>query len=166
MTTLLAGKNAVIYGAAGGIGRTVARIFVAEGARVFLAGRTGAKVQALAAELRGSGGQAEAVELDATDEPPVVDHLDEVVRAVGSVDVSFNLVSRGDVQGMQREDLTAVDPNAPTVEQLHAMISGMALLCRAPKAREIADVAAFLASDRASGMTTGIANVTCGLVTG
>jgi len=121
---------------------------------------------ALAAELRGAGGQAEAVELDATDEPPVVDHLDEVARAVGSVEVSLNLVSRGDVQGMQREDLTAVDPNAPTVEQLHAMISGMALLRRAPKAREIADVAAFLASDRASGMTTGIANVTCGLVTG
>jgi hypothetical protein len=76
------------------------------------------------------GGQAEAVELDATDEPPVVDHLDEVARAVGSVEVSLNLVSRCDVQGMQREDLTAVDPNAPTVEQLHAMISGMALLCR------------------------------------
>jgi hypothetical protein len=28
---------------------------------------------------------------------------------------------------MQREDLTAVDPNAPTVEQLDAMISGMAI---------------------------------------
>ena len=67
---------------------------------------------ALAAELRGAGGQAEAVELDATDEPSVVDHLDEVARAVGSVEVSLNLVSRGDVQGMQREDLTAVDPNA------------------------------------------------------
>ena len=53
-----------------------------------------------------------------------------------------------------------------SVEQLDAMISGMALLRRAPKAREIADAAAFLASDRASGMTTGIANVTCGLVTG
>jgi NAD(P)-dependent dehydrogenase (short-subunit alcohol dehydrogenase family) len=262
MTTLLAGKNAVIYGAAGGIGRTVARTFVAEGARVYLAGRTAAKVQALAAELRDAGGQAEAVGLDAIDEPAVVDHLDHVVREVGSVDVSLNLVSRGDVQGqtlldisvddfmqpvetgpraafitsraaarhmvrqqaggavlyltsgssgmqgpgmggtgatdgaiesymralanecgpqgvrvygiwtagvtdvMQQEDLTAVDPNAPTVEQLDAMISGMALLRRAPKAREIADAAAFLASDRASGMTTGIANVTCGLVTG
>jgi short-subunit dehydrogenase len=84
MTTLLAGKNAVIYGAAGGIGRTVARTFVAEGARVFLAGRTAAKVEALAAELRDAGGQAEAVELDATEEPAVVDHLDEVARAAAN----------------------------------------------------------------------------------
>jgi 3-oxoacyl-[acyl-carrier protein] reductase len=84
MTTLLAGKNAVIYGAAGGIGRTVvARTFVAEGATVSWAGRTAAKVQSLAAELRDAGGHAEAAALDATDEPAVVDHLDEVARAVG-----------------------------------------------------------------------------------
>jgi NAD(P)-dependent dehydrogenase (short-subunit alcohol dehydrogenase family) len=109
MTTLLAGKNAVIYGAAGGIGRTVARTFAAEGATVFPAGRTAAKVQALAAELRDAGGHAEAVALDATDEPAVVDHLDEVARAVGSVDVSLNLVSRGDVQGQALLDISVDD---------------------------------------------------------
>ena len=99
----------MIYGAAGGIGRTVARTYVAEGARVFLAGRTAAKVQALAAELRDAGGQAEAVELDATDEPAVVDHLDEVVGAVGSVDVSLNLINRGDVQGQPLFDISVDD---------------------------------------------------------
>ena len=37
---LLAGKTAVIYGAAGAIGSAVARAIAREGARLFLAGRT------------------------------------------------------------------------------------------------------------------------------
>ena len=37
---LLEGKNAVIYGGAGRVGRAGARAFAGEGARVFLAGRT------------------------------------------------------------------------------------------------------------------------------
>jgi NAD(P)-dependent dehydrogenase (short-subunit alcohol dehydrogenase family) len=38
---LLEKKNAIIYGAGGGIGGGVARTFAREGARVFLTGRTG-----------------------------------------------------------------------------------------------------------------------------
>jgi len=44
----LENKNAVIYGAAGKIGSTVARAFAREGTRVFLAGRTLPKLQTLA----------------------------------------------------------------------------------------------------------------------
>ena len=44
------------------------------------------------------------------------------------------------------------------------MIAGMAILRRAPRLAEVAETAAFLASDRASGMTATTANVTCGLV--
>jgi len=52
-------------------------------------------------------------------------------------------------------------PDPETVEQ---MIAGAAILRRAPRLAQVADVAAFLASDRASGMTATMANVTCGLV--
>jgi NAD(P)-dependent dehydrogenase (short-subunit alcohol dehydrogenase family) len=41
---LLEDKNAVIYGGGGSIGGAVARAFAREGARVFLAGRTRAKL--------------------------------------------------------------------------------------------------------------------------
>ena len=41
---LLENKVAVIYGAGGAIGGAVARTFAREGARVFLAGRTRAKL--------------------------------------------------------------------------------------------------------------------------
>lgn len=44
------------------------------------------------------------------------------------------------------------------------MIAGMAALRRAPRLADVADVAAFLASDRAAGMTGTMTNVTCGLV--
>jgi NAD(P)-dependent dehydrogenase (short-subunit alcohol dehydrogenase family) len=48
---LLDDKTAVIYGAGRSIGGTVARAFACEGARVFLAGRTRGKLDAVADEL-------------------------------------------------------------------------------------------------------------------
>ncbi len=71
---LLENKNAVIYGAAGGIGRGVAKTFAREGARVFLAGRTLEKLEALAAEITAAGGAAEAAVVDALDEDAVNEH--------------------------------------------------------------------------------------------
>ena len=54
----------------------------------------------------------------------------------------------------------------PGPETVERMIAGMAMLRRAPRLAQVADVAAFLASDRASAMTATMANVTCGLVPG
>jgi 3-oxoacyl-[acyl-carrier protein] reductase len=62
---LLENKNAVIHGAGGGIGSAVARAFAREGAKVFLAGRTIAKIDALAKEIRAAGGVVETAEVDA-----------------------------------------------------------------------------------------------------
>jgi 3-oxoacyl-[acyl-carrier protein] reductase len=56
---LLENRNAVIYGGSGSVGGAVARAFAREGARVFLAGRTGATLDAVAEEIRSSGGAAE-----------------------------------------------------------------------------------------------------------
>ena len=62
---LLENKNAVIYGAGGSIGGAVARAFAREGAKVFLAGRTEAKLKAVADEIRAAGRQAETAVVDA-----------------------------------------------------------------------------------------------------
>src|SRR5215211_4743126 len=102
---LLEGKNAVIYGA-GGLGAGVARTFAREGARVFLAGRTRETVEAVAADIAGAGGRADATVLDARDEDAVEQHLRDVVARAGSVDVSFNLTSREDRQGTPLVDMT------------------------------------------------------------
>ena len=254
---LLEGKNCIIYGGGGGIGSGVARTFAREGARLFLVGRTREKLEAVASEL---GGAAELAVFDVRDATAVEEHVRDVAASAGSVDVSFNLVTREDVQGIPlvdmswedferpvanglhanfntatsaarvmaaqgggviltvtsgsskgahpgmggtgpadaatetflrylaaetgsqgvrvlaihtagvQETLTSpklrdVNPDAPDPDDVIRMISGMTLLQRAPRLAEVAETAAFLASDRASGITASIANVTCGLVT-
>jgi NAD(P)-dependent dehydrogenase (short-subunit alcohol dehydrogenase family) len=260
MTELLEGKTAIIYGGGGGLGGGVARTFAREGARVFLAGRTREKVEAVARDITSGGGSAEPAVVDALDEQAVEDHVQDVVSKAGRVDVSFNLITRGDVQGtpliqMKADDLlravvnglrsnfvtaraagrrmieqrsgvilhlnsgsgpaampgmgstgpadaatesfmrylaaelgphgvrvcgiwTAGDAEtltdeklaalagdqAPPAQQALEMISASSALRRTATVADVAEVATFLASDRAAGMTGTIANVTSGLV--
>jgi NAD(P)-dependent dehydrogenase (short-subunit alcohol dehydrogenase family) len=51
-----------------------------------------------------------------------------------------------------------------TRDQMQALLEGQTLLRRLPKLAEIANAAAFLASDRAGAMTGTVANLTCGAV--
>jgi len=109
---LLTDKTAVIYGAGGRIGSAVARAFAREGARVFLAGRTPSRLDAVAAEIADAGGTAEAAHVDALDPQAITQHLDAIVKQVGRIDISFNAIwIRGDLQGtpliqMPWEDVT------------------------------------------------------------
>jgi len=254
MSHLLTDKIAVIYGAGGGIGGGVARTFAREGARVFLAGRTRAPLEAVAADI---GDAAEIAVLDALDEQAVDAHAQDVAARAGAIDISFNLITRGDAQGtplvdMRWEDVARavdvglrsswvtaraaarngagvilyltsassrggmpgmgstgpadavqetlmrylaaelgpqgvrvvgihtagvagtlsrakvedVNPDGPSSAEIERMIAGMSILRRAPRLQEVADTAAFLASDRAASITGTIVNTTSGLVLG
>lgn len=112
---LLEGKSAVIYGGGGAIGGAVARAFAREGAKVFLAGRTRAKLEKVAEEIRAAGGVAETAEVDALDERAVDGHADAVAAAAGGIDVSFNLISHGDVQGTPMAEMQVDDYLRPVV---------------------------------------------------
>jgi NAD(P)-dependent dehydrogenase (short-subunit alcohol dehydrogenase family) len=118
MSKPLEGKNAIIYGGGGGIGGGVARAFAREGARVFLVGRTRATLETVANEITASGGSADLAVLDALDERAVDEHVREVVSSAGSVDVSFNLIRRGDVQGTPLVELA-------TGDLLRAVVNGL-----------------------------------------
>lgn len=109
---LLEGKNAVIYGG-GTIGGAVARAFACEGATVHLAGRTLAKPERVAGEIRQSGGTATVAQVDALDERAVDTHADELVRNHGTLDISMNLVSTGDVQGTPLVEMELADFERP-----------------------------------------------------
>ena len=78
---LLDARNAVIYGGGGSIGGAVARAFAREGARVHLAGRTQATLDAVADQIRSAGGAAETAQVDALDERAVDEHADAVAAA-------------------------------------------------------------------------------------
>ena len=95
---LLRNKNAIVYGA-GGIGRAVALGFAREGAKVHLASRTPKQLDAVAEEIKSAGGTVETARLDALDETAVDEHADTVAAMSGSIDISINLISVGDVQG-------------------------------------------------------------------
>jgi NAD(P)-dependent dehydrogenase (short-subunit alcohol dehydrogenase family) len=115
---MLENKNAVIYGGGGAIGGAVAREFAKEGARVFLVGRTREKLEAVARDVEAAGGSAEVAVLDALDEEAVEDHARTVAAQAGSIDVSFNLITRGDVQGIPLIDMT-------TDDLLRAVVGGL-----------------------------------------
>ncbi len=71
----------------------------------------------------------------------------------------------GVAETLSEEKLTEVGgANAPEPRAVVEMIAGMAALRRAPRLVDIAEVAVFLASDRAAGMTGTMVNATCGLV--
>jgi 3-oxoacyl-[acyl-carrier protein] reductase len=110
---LLENKNAIVYGAAGAIGGAVARAFARDGARVFLAGRTLATLEEVAADIRAHGGMAEAAPVDAMDKAAVDAHADRVVAAAGGIDVSFNAVAVDAVQGVALTELSVEDFLAP-----------------------------------------------------
>ena len=99
----LENKVAVIYGAGGPIGGAAARAFAREGARVFLAGRTQAKLDKVAEEIRSQGGAADTTVVDALDEQAVEALVDGVVEQAGAIDISFNVISYGDVPKLLAE---------------------------------------------------------------
>jgi NAD(P)-dependent dehydrogenase (short-subunit alcohol dehydrogenase family) len=59
-------KVAIVTGAGSGIGAAVARRLARRGWKVILAGRTAAKLESVAMEIRDTGGSAEAVACDVT----------------------------------------------------------------------------------------------------
>jgi 3-oxoacyl-[acyl-carrier protein] reductase len=96
---LLDSKIAVVYGGGGAIGGAMARAFAAEGARVFLAGRTQAKLDSVAADIRAAGGLAETAVVDALDESAVNDYADSVAGQAGGIDISVNVISHSPLFG-------------------------------------------------------------------
>ncbi len=87
----LENKIAVVYGD-GGVGGAIAKAFAREGAKVFLAGRTPTKLEAIAGEVVSGGGTIETARLDALDEQAVEEHMNDLVRKAGKVDISFNTI--------------------------------------------------------------------------
>jgi 3-oxoacyl-[acyl-carrier protein] reductase len=113
MEMLLENKSAVIYGAGGAIGGAVARAFAREGAKLFLVGRTLAKLDAVARDISSAGGEAETAQVDALDEQSVEQYVAEVAKKAGSIDVSFNAIGMEDVQGTPLIEMSLEDFSHP-----------------------------------------------------
>jgi NAD(P)-dependent dehydrogenase (short-subunit alcohol dehydrogenase family) len=80
----------LITGAMTGIGRATALAFAREGARVVVSGRRDEAGEALAAELRATGAEAEYVRADVRREDDVKALVDRAVARFGRLDVAVN----------------------------------------------------------------------------
>lgn len=85
--TRLAGKTALITGAARGIGLAFARAYVAEGAQVCIADIDIDRAQRAAEEI---GAAAIAVRMDVTDQPSIDAAVAETVERLGQIDILIN----------------------------------------------------------------------------
>ncbi len=79
-------KTVLITGGGSGVGLAAARLFLKEGARVAIAGRNAAKLNAAATELKG-GADLIAHSADITDAKQAADLIGHVTKAFGRIDI-------------------------------------------------------------------------------
>ncbi|MBE0643874.1 MAG: SDR family oxidoreductase [Bacteroidetes bacterium] len=89
--SLLTGKNAIVTGGARGIGRSIVRQFIAEGANVAVFDVAFPDdFEAFAAEMRAGGQKLEAFAVDITDSAAADKACEEVQTGFGSIDILVN----------------------------------------------------------------------------
>ena len=102
MTDLgLAGKSAVVTGAAGGLGFAFADGLTRAGARVAIADINAGAARKAAETLAAQGGAAIAASVDVSDEASVEAMVSQVVAAYGSIDILVN--NAGIYAGLKRK---------------------------------------------------------------
>jgi NAD(P)-dependent dehydrogenase (short-subunit alcohol dehydrogenase family) len=87
---VLEGKVAIVTGASSGIGHAAAKLFAREGAKVVVAGRRQAELDALVADIEQAGGTAIAVAGDVKDESHAQQLVATAVSRFGGLDIAFN----------------------------------------------------------------------------
>jgi len=87
---LVEGKVALVTGAASGIGRATALALARDGARVLVADRDGAGVQAVAKAIAQQGGEAVATQTDVSQPEQVEAMVRAAVDAFGRLDCAVN----------------------------------------------------------------------------
>ena len=90
MADHVSGKSIVITGGGGGFGRLVAQKAAARGAKVTLGDIDLTAAEAVAAEIRDTGGEAQAVAVDVTDLDAVKALVSAAVSRFGALDVMVN----------------------------------------------------------------------------
>ena len=91
MSGRLDGRRALIVGASRGIGRTIAAVFAAEGASLFLVGRSEERLEAAAAEVRvGGAGAVATLSADIANASSATGAVEKAAVELGGLDVVVN----------------------------------------------------------------------------
>ncbi len=84
------GRIALVTGASQGIGRACALVLAEAGAKVALCARNQEKLEQLAAEINGKGGEAAAFKMDVGSEEEIKGSVKAVIARFGKIDILVN----------------------------------------------------------------------------
>jgi len=99
------GRVALVTGGGRGIGVAIARRLALEGVAIVVAARTGAEIDAVAAELLATGTKAAAFTCDVTDPAQVRELADHATAQFGAVDILINNAGVADSAPLHRVTL-------------------------------------------------------------
>jgi NAD(P)-dependent dehydrogenase (short-subunit alcohol dehydrogenase family) len=105
----LKGQVALVTGCSSGLGWRFAKVLAAAGAMVAITARRKDRLEALAQEIRASGGIAEPIALDMQDPAQIVAAVEQAERALGLVSILVNNAGIPDAQHATRQSLELIN---------------------------------------------------------
>jgi len=105
----LSGQVALVTGTTSGLGWRFASVLARCGARVALTGRRAERLEALAAEIRGAGGECVPLRLDMTDSESILGVVEQAEQALGPVTILINNAGIPDAQRAHKMSLELID---------------------------------------------------------
>lgn len=110
MTQRLAGKIALVTGGSRGIGAAIAKRFAEEGAKVAITyGASGERAQAFVQDVEAAGGEALAIQADATARGAAAEAVTQTVQSFGGLDIVMANAGIFDLIPLEATDDTAYD---------------------------------------------------------
>lgn len=107
--TDLTGEVALVTGTTSGLGRRFALVLAKCGAKVALTGRRVERLATLEDEIKAFGGECASFRLDTTDSQNLIDVVDDVERALGTVTILVNNAGIPDAQRAHKMSLELID---------------------------------------------------------
>lgn len=108
-STDLTGQVALVTGASSGLGYRFAKVLAASGAKVAIAARRVEKLEALAEEIRGAGGTAVPIAMDAMDAEQLIAAVAKAEAELGTVTILINNAGIPDAQRAHKMSLELID---------------------------------------------------------
>ena len=97
MVGQLDGRVAIVTAGGAGIGAATVRRFSREGASIVIADLSGTRAEAVAAEVRDTGGKALAIKVDVADPEGVETVVKRACETYGRLDIMFNNAGHGEL---------------------------------------------------------------------